>query len=132
VVTGVVVALISAVVPLSSLAELVNIGTLFAFIVVAVGVLVLRRTRPDLERPFRAPFVPALPIVSVLASFYLMLNLPSLTWVRFVIWMVIGFVVYFAYSRKHSRLAAPRESDVLAEPKQPGSTRTPLSGPPPA
>src|SRR4051812_5538239 len=109
--TGVLVALISALVPLSSLAELVNIGTLFAFIVVAIGVLVLRRTRPDLERSFRAPFVPALPVLSVLASFYLMLNLPSVTWVRFVVWMAIGFIVYFGYSRQHSRLAGS-EGDV--------------------
>jgi len=104
-VTGALVALISALVPLSSLAELVNIGTLFPFIVVAIGVAVLRRTRPDLERSFRAPFVPALPILSVLASFYLMLNLPSVTWVRFVVWMAIGFIVYFGYSQRHSRLA---------------------------
>src|SRR3954468_15213724 len=74
--TGVVVALVSAFVPLSELAELVNIGTLFAFILVAIGVLVLRRTRPDLPRSFRTPWVPVLPIASVLASFYLMLNLP--------------------------------------------------------
>jgi APA family basic amino acid/polyamine antiporter len=103
--TGVIVAIISAFVPLSTLAELVNIGTLFAFILVAIGVLVLRRTRPDLPRAFKTPFVPALPIVSVLASFYLMLNLPADTWLRFVIWMAIGFVVYFFYSRTHSRLA---------------------------
>ena len=103
--TGVVVAIISAFVPLSTLAELVNIGTLFAFILVAVGVLILRRTRPDLPRAFRTPLVPVLPIVSVLASFYLMLNLPGETWLRFIIWMALGFVVYFVYSRNHSRLA---------------------------
>jgi APA family basic amino acid/polyamine antiporter len=102
---GVVVAVIAAFVPLSTLAELVNIGTLFAFVLVAIGVLILRRTRPDLPRAFRTPFVPVLPIVSVLASFYLMLNLPAETWLRFLIWMVIGFVIYFLYSRSHSRLA---------------------------
>jgi APA family basic amino acid/polyamine antiporter len=103
--TGIVVAAISALVPLSELAELVNIGTLFAFVLVAIGVLVLRRTRPDLERAFRVPGVPVVPILSVLASFYLMLNLPALTWVRFLIWMVIGLVVYFAYGVRRSRLA---------------------------
>jgi APA family basic amino acid/polyamine antiporter len=102
--TGVAVAVLATFVPLAALAELVNIGTLFAFILVAIGVLVLRRTRPDLDRRFRTPFVPVLPILSVLASFYLMLNLPAGTWVRFFIWMAIGVVVYFAYSRHHSRL----------------------------
>src|SRR5919199_1837380 len=102
---GVVVAIIAAFVPLSTLAELVNIGTLFAFVLVAIGVLILRRSRPDLERSFRTPFVPVLPIVSALASFYLMLNLPGETWARFLIWMVLCFVIYFLYSRSHSRLA---------------------------
>jgi APA family basic amino acid/polyamine antiporter len=102
--TGVVVALISTFVPLTALAELVNIGTLFAFVLVAVGVLVLRRTRPDLERAFRCPGVPVVPILAVLAAFYLMLNLPAATWVRFFVWMAIGLVVYVAYSARHSRL----------------------------
>jgi APA family basic amino acid/polyamine antiporter len=102
--TGIAVAVLATFFPLSALAELVNIGTLFAFVLVAIGVLVLRRTRPDLDRRFRTPFVPVLPIVSVLASVYLMLNLPAGTWGRFFIWMAIGVVVYFAYSRHHSRL----------------------------
>ncbi|MDT4984137.1 MAG: basic amino acid/polyamine antiporter, family [Pseudonocardiales bacterium] len=104
VITGVVVAVIATFVPLSSLAELVNIGTLFAFILVAIGVLVLRRTRPDLKRAFRCPGVPVVPILAILASLYLMLNLPSATWIRFFVWMAIGFVVYFAYGASHSRL----------------------------
>jgi APA family basic amino acid/polyamine antiporter len=103
--TGVAVAVISTFVPLTELAELVNIGTLFAFVLVAVGVIVLRRTRPDLERAFRCPGVPFVPILAALASLYLMLNLPTATWIRFLIWMAIGFVVYFVYSAKHSRLA---------------------------
>jgi APA family basic amino acid/polyamine antiporter len=102
--TGVTVALISTFVPLTDLAELVNIGTLFAFIVVAIGVIVLRRTRPDLPRAFRCPGVPFVPALSVLASLYLMLNLPAATWVRFLIWMVIGLVVYFLYAARKSRL----------------------------
>jgi APA family basic amino acid/polyamine antiporter len=104
--TGVVVALVSAFVPLSELAELVNIGTLFAFILVAIGVIVLRRTRPDLPRSFKTPWVPVLPIVSVLASFYLMLNLPAATWIRFFVWLAIGLVVYFVYGVRRSRLAS--------------------------
>jgi basic amino acid/polyamine antiporter, APA family len=102
--TGVVVAIISTFVPLSELAELVNIGTLFAFILVASGVLLLRRARPDLPRAFRCPGVPTVPILAVLASFYLMLNLPGATWIRFAVWMAVGLVVYFAYGARHSRL----------------------------
>jgi APA family basic amino acid/polyamine antiporter len=67
-------------------------------------VVVLRRTRPDLERAFRVPWVPVLPIASVLACVYLMLNLPVETWLRFLVWMVVGFVIYFWYGRRHSRV----------------------------
>ncbi|MGW5656050.1 amino acid permease [Streptomyces humi] len=102
---GVVIAIVAGFTSLSELAELVNIGTLFAFIVVAISVIILRNTRPDLERSFRTPWVPVLPIVSVLASLWLMLNLPAETWLRFAVWMVIGFGVYFLYGRSHSRLA---------------------------
>jgi APA family basic amino acid/polyamine antiporter len=116
--TGVAVALISTFVPLTELAELVNIGTLFAFVLVAVGVLVLRRTRPDLERAFRCPGVPAVPVLAILSAIYLMLNLPGATWIRFLVWMVIGFVVYFAYGSRHSRLVTDpnysREADEAA------------------
>ena len=116
--TGVVVAVISALVPLSDLAELVNIGTLFAFILVAIGVLVLRRTRPDLPRAFRCPGVPVIPVLAVLASFYLMLNLPGSTWIRFFVWMIIGVVIYFAYGARRSRLQTDpnysRDADTAA------------------
>jgi basic amino acid/polyamine antiporter, APA family len=103
--TGAVVAVITSFVPLSTLAELVNIGTLFAFIVVCLGVVLLRRTRPDIRRSFRVPLVPVLPIVAVLLCLYLMLNLTGGTWLRFVVWMALGYVVYFAYSRKRSVMA---------------------------
>ena len=103
--TGVVVALIATFVPLSELAELVNIGTLFAFVLVAVGIIVLRRTRPDLERAFRCPGVPVVPVLAVLTALYLMLNLPAATWVRFLIWMAVGLVIYFVHGRRKSRLA---------------------------
>jgi basic amino acid/polyamine antiporter, APA family len=103
-ITGVVVAVIAGFVDLSTLANLVNIGTLFAFILVSIAVVVLRRTRPDLPRAFRTPAVKVVATLAVLMCVYLMLNLTGETWERFVIWMAIGFVVYFAYGRKHSRL----------------------------
>ncbi|OON80580.1 amino acid permease [Streptomyces tsukubensis] len=105
------VALVAGFTSIDELAELVNIGTLFAFIVVALGVVLLRRQRPELERSFRTPLVPLVPIASVLASLWLMLNLPTETWLRFGIWMVIGVVVYFAYSRSHSRLEDPEPEE---------------------
>lgn len=104
---GVVTMALAGFVSFGELAELVNIGTLFAFVVVSIGVVVLRRTRPDLPRAFRAPLVPVLPAVSVLACVYLMLNLPVETWLRFLVWMVVGVVVYFGYGYWHSRTATP-------------------------
>jgi APA family basic amino acid/polyamine antiporter len=106
IIIGVVVALIAGLVPLSALAELVNIGTLFAFIVVSIGVVILRRTHPDLQRSFRVPASPVVPILAVLACGYLMLNLPVETWLRFLVWMLIGFVIYFLYGRRNSRVGA--------------------------
>ncbi|RKT07476.1 amino acid/polyamine/organocation transporter (APC superfamily) [Streptomyces sp. 3211.6] len=102
---GVVIAVVAGFTPLEKLAELVNIGTLFAFVIVALGVIILRKTRPDLHRSFRTPWVPLIPIVSMAASLWLMLNLPAETWVRFGIWMVVGLVVYFLYGIRKSRLA---------------------------
>ncbi|MFI9208745.1 amino acid permease [Streptomyces sp. NPDC053253] len=101
---GVIIAIVAGFTSINELATLVNIGTLFAFVMVAVGVMVLRRTRPDLHRAFRTPWVPVLPCLSIAASLWLMLNLPGETWFRFAVWMVIGIVVYFLYGRGHSRL----------------------------
>jgi APA family basic amino acid/polyamine antiporter len=106
-ITGVVVAVLAGFVPLGTLAELVNIGTLFAFVLVSIGVIILRRTRPDLPRPFRVPLVPVLPILSALACLYLMLNLPGETWLRFVVWMLVGIALYFGYGRRQSRFNTP-------------------------
>jgi APA family basic amino acid/polyamine antiporter len=103
-ITGVAVAIIAGFVPLSTLAELVNIGTLFAFILVSIGVLILRRTRPDLPRAFRTPAAPVVASLAVLLCVYLMLNLTGATWTRFLIWMALGILVYFGYSRRNSRL----------------------------
>ena len=96
-VTGVVVAVASGLTPISTLGNLVNIGTLMAFVIVSVGVIVLRRTRPDLPRPFRMPLVPFLPALSALVALGLMLGLPRETWERLVIWMAVGIAVYFTY-----------------------------------
>jgi APA family basic amino acid/polyamine antiporter len=104
-ITGVIVALIATFVPLTTLADMVNIGTLFAFVLVSIGVMVLRRTQPDLPRAFRTPAVPLVPILAVIACVFLMLNLGSLTWWRFLVWMVLGLIVYFFYGYRHSRLA---------------------------
>ncbi|MGH3324417.1 MAG: APC family permease, partial [Streptomyces sp.] len=103
---GCVVALLAGFTSIEELASLVNIGTLFAFAVVALGVIILRRTRPDLPRSFRTPWVPLLPIVSIAASTWLMLNLSGETWLRFAVWMVVGVVLYFAYGRARSRMSA--------------------------
>ena len=89
-VTGVVVALIATFVPLSTLADMVNIGTLFAFVLVSAGVIVLRRLEPDRHRPFRAPWVPFTPILAIVTCLYLMLQLPTLTWIRFGLWLLLG------------------------------------------
>jgi APA family basic amino acid/polyamine antiporter len=105
VITGVVVAVLAAFISLEKLSELVNIGTLFAFVVVSIGVIVLRRTRPDLDRPFKVPGVPWLPLLSVLACLWLMINLPVDTWIRFGVWLAAGLVIYFGYGMSHSRLA---------------------------
>lgn len=110
---GLLVALAASVFPMDELEEIVNIGTLFAFLLVSAGVIVLRRTRPDLPRGFRAPWVPLLPIASIVACVWLMLNLTGLTWIRFVVWMVVGIVIYFAYGRSHS-LQGRRETEAKA------------------
>ena len=106
IVTGAVVAIAAGLTPIGTLGNLVSIGTLMAFVIVSLGIIVLRRTRPDLPRPFRMPLVPLLPILSAVVSFILMLSLPWSTWERLMIWMAIGVVVYFAYGHRHSRLVS--------------------------
>jgi APA family basic amino acid/polyamine antiporter len=102
---GLIVAVLSGLTPLTVLVELVSIGTLFAFVLVSAGVLVLRRSQPDLPRPFRCPWVPAIPVLAILACVYLMSALPWITWLRFVGWLVAGMFIYGLYGRVHSRLA---------------------------
>ena len=104
IITGVFVALFAALAPIGVVLELTNIGTLFAFILVALGIIVLRRKDPDRPRPFRTPWVPFLPLVSIGFCIYLILSLPLLTKLRFVAWLVVGGLIYFLYSVRHSRV----------------------------
>jgi basic amino acid/polyamine antiporter, APA family len=85
-------------------ADGVNIGTLLAFVLVSIGVIILRRTQPNMQRSFRTPWVPVLPIVAALTCLYLMFSLPVITWIRFVVWLALGIIIYFVYSVHHSRL----------------------------
>jgi basic amino acid/polyamine antiporter, APA family len=101
---GVLIAILAAVVPLTEIVKLVNIGTLFAFVLVNVGVIVLRRTRPEMPRPFKVPLSPVLPILGIAFAVFLMTDLPLSTWVRFVIWLAVGIVIYLLYGYSHSRL----------------------------
>ena len=102
--TGLFVATFAAFANIAEVVDLTNIGTLFAFVLVSAGVILLRRAEPDRVRPFRAPWVPLTPIVSILACLYLMLQLPRLTWIRFGVWLLLGLVIYFLYGIRHSRL----------------------------
>jgi basic amino acid/polyamine antiporter, APA family len=103
--TGIFVAAMAAVLPLRILAELVNIGTLLAFVIVCAAVLIMRKTHPDAHRPFRAPFGAAVPILGILSCLILMFSLPPENWYRLAGWLLLGLIIYFAYSRKHSTLA---------------------------
>ena len=114
IITGIASAALTFALPLTTLGELVNIGTLAAFVLVSLGVLVLRRTQPDLPRAFKTPFVPALPIAAALLCLFVMGFLTIGTWLRFLVWMGIGIIIYFGYSRSHSRLGrdlAARETN---------------------
>ena len=102
--TGCFVGAMAAVLPLRILAELVNIGTLLAFVIVCAAVLIMRKKHPEAERPFRAPFVPAVPILGIASCTLLMFSLPAENWLRLFIWLAIGLAIYFAYGRKHSLL----------------------------
>jgi basic amino acid/polyamine antiporter, APA family len=106
--TTIVVAVIAALVPIDTLSEMVSIGTLFAFLVVAIAVIVLRRTKPRMKRPFRTPAIPWLPAISALTCIALMASLATETWLRFLVWLFIGLAIYAFYGRTHSRLARER------------------------
>lgn len=109
IITGAVAALIAGLFPIDLLGHLVSIGTLFAFVIVCGGVLILRRTDPDAPRSFRTPWTPVVPVLGILTCGYLMVSLGGSTWLRLAIWMAIGLAIYFGYGRKHSRLAKTNE-----------------------
>ncbi|HET7274714.1 MAG TPA: amino acid permease, partial [Longimicrobiaceae bacterium] len=126
--TGVVCAAVAGFFPVQALGELVSIGTLLAFVIVCGGVWYLRVKEPDRERPFRTPWVPAVPILGILVCGYLMYGLPWVTWERLIIWMIIGLLIYFFYSRHHSVLQRTGETVEVDVP--PGDTFTePLDSP---
>ncbi|CAN5625157.1 amino acid permease [soil metagenome] len=104
IVTGAVAAVVAGIFPIGILGELVSIGTLFAFVVVSAGILVLRYREPNRPRPFRTPFVPVVPILAILTCGYMMVSLPGDTWLRLAVWMALGLAIYFAYGKSHSRL----------------------------
>lgn len=106
--TGLFVAAMAGFIPLSILAEMTSIGTLFAFVIVCGAVMVMRRTNPDANRPFRAPLVPLIPILGILTCLLLMFSLPAENWYRLIIWLVVGLVIYFLYGRRHSVMAQQR------------------------
>jgi APA family basic amino acid/polyamine antiporter len=103
--TGVFVAVMAGLIPLSILAEMTSIGTLFAFVIVCGAVLVMRKTNPNANRPFRAPFVPLVPILGIATCLLLMFSLPYENWVRLIVWLLVGLIIYFAYGRRHSVMA---------------------------
>jgi len=113
VVVGLFVAIFSGLFPISVLGELVSIGTLLAFVIVCAGVWMLRIKRPDMDRPFKAPWVPFTPLMGILISLLLMASLPLDTWLRLIAWLVIGFAIYFGYSRKHSRVQAESAIEIV-------------------
>jgi basic amino acid/polyamine antiporter, APA family len=117
-IAGVGAALLAGIFPIRQVADLTNIGILSAFVVVCLAVILFRYTRPDAPRTFRLPLMPVVPAIGVLASLFLILQLQWQTWVRFVVWLVIGLIIYFAYGRKHS----------LLSPDSPLHERTPASG----
>ena len=104
-VTGIASAIIAGVLPINILGELVSIGTLMAFVIVCVSIIVLRKISPEVNRPFKTPFVPLVPILGAAICLLQMIFLPWDTWLRLILWMVIGFIIYFSYSIKHSKLA---------------------------
>lgn len=105
IITGVIMAIGAGLFPLGALAELVNIGTLAAFVLVCFGVIVLRIRQPDIHRPFKTPLNPVFPVLGMLSCGALMSFLPHSTWLRFIVWITIGLIIYFSYSIRHSKLA---------------------------
>ena len=116
IVVSIVIALIGGFVPADYLWDTVSIGTLMAFSVVAIGIMVMRRTHPDLERPFRIPGYPVTPILTVAACLYIMWGLSAITWVIFGVWIAVVLAVYFLYGRRHATLNHYTDPEEIAEP----------------
>lgn len=110
-VVGIAVACIGSLVPIGDLGQMVSIGTLMAFVIVCAGVWVMRRQRPDVHRPFKTPWVPFVPIMGIIISLAMMLGLNGVTWIRLVVWLIIGLVIYFTYGRHHSRVQAMQSDE---------------------
>lgn len=119
IVVGAFVAFLPAILPIDILNEMTSIGTLLAFVIVCAGVWVLRVRRPDLHRPFKTPLVPAVPILGIVSSLILMIFLPLATWIRLVIWLIIGMAIYLTYGRRNSRV----RQFVAAHAKVPAANR---------
>ena len=103
---GILAAIVGSITPIDDIGKMVNIGTLLAFVIVCIAVMVLRHTKPDQARPFRTPWVPVIPILGIIFNGYMMVTLGAVNWLRLVVWLAIGLVVYFTYSRHHSRVQA--------------------------
>jgi len=110
IITGVAVAICAGILPIGVAAELTNIGTLFAFFLVSVGIIILRRTRPELHRPFRVPLVPWLPAIGAVMCLLLMASLPLITWYRFIGWLGLGLIIYANYGYNHSKAMKRKEA----------------------
>ena len=113
VITGAVVAIAAGLLPIATLSQLVSIGSLLAFALVCIGVIILRRTRPDLPRPFRVPGVPWVPVLGALVCLVQMVSLPWATWERLLVWLGLGLAIYFVYSRRRARV---KRGEIAADP----------------
>ena len=116
---GLLAAIVGSLTPIDDIGRMVNIGTLLAFVMVSISVLVLRQTNPGQPRPFRTPWVPVVPILGILTNGYMMYKLGWINWARLFIWLGIGLVVYFTYSRHHSKVQAlakePKSAPIMAD-----------------
>ena len=108
---GLFIAVFAGFVPISVVGEMTSIGTLLAFVMVCLGVLIMRRTNPDAPRPFRTPWVPAVPILGIVVCLVMMASLPWETWLRLIVWLAIGLGIYYGYGRKHSKLRLAQEAE---------------------
>jgi len=114
---GVFISLFAGLVPISVVGEMTSIGTLLAFVMVCIGILILRKREPNTPRPFRTPWVPVVPILGIITCLVMMVSLPKDTWIRLFVWLAIGLVIYFVYGKKHSKLGQGQVVDASIEPE---------------